>query len=203
MSSPCFRSTYKTNVRDKKQETTSVESAQTVLFLRGNRPLWLKEPAYVSKEGLGGGGLVVVGGRSSRESKKALVGAGDGEVIIGGVDLGVVKSLLGEIPKDVMGESGGETLEVDGDISNVVLGGDLLNRDVSFLDIVTKKVMSDFYMFGMRMKNGVFTKVDAFPAETYSVSMVEMAKAVCFLENHDARQHPMNVHTSLVLLQST
>ncbi|GJX14909.1 hypothetical protein Tco_0206667 [Tanacetum coccineum] len=37
-----------------------------------------------------------------------------GKVKGGGVDLGVVNSLLGEIPKDVMGESGGETLRVDG-----------------------------------------------------------------------------------------
>ncbi|GJR33488.1 putative reverse transcriptase domain-containing protein [Tanacetum coccineum] len=33
----------------------------------------------------------------------------------GGVDLGVVNSLLGEIPGDVMGESGGETFGVDGE----------------------------------------------------------------------------------------
>nr|GEU52136.1 hypothetical protein [Tanacetum cinerariifolium] len=84
-----------------------------------------------SKDGLGGGRLVVVGGRSSSVSKLAWgktrgvknkssigsrliakgeecldgwVGAGEGEVKGGGVDLGVTKSLLGEIP----GESGGE-----------------------------------------------------------------------------------------------
>ncbi|GJV84742.1 hypothetical protein Tco_1524640 [Tanacetum coccineum] len=37
-----------------------------------------------------------------------------GEVKRGGVDLGVVNSLLGEFPGDVMGESGGETFGVDG-----------------------------------------------------------------------------------------
>ncbi|GJZ28620.1 hypothetical protein Tco_0573267 [Tanacetum coccineum] len=36
------------------------------------------------------------------------------EVNRGGVDLGVVNSLLGEIPRDVTGESGGETFGVDG-----------------------------------------------------------------------------------------
>nr|GEX13567.1 hypothetical protein [Tanacetum cinerariifolium]GEX22947.1 hypothetical protein [Tanacetum cinerariifolium] len=36
-----------------------------------------------------------------------------------------------------------------------------------------------------------------------TASVVDMAKAVCFLENHDVRQHPMKVHTSLVLLRST
>ncbi|GKB40519.1 hypothetical protein Tco_0885461 [Tanacetum coccineum] len=101
------------------------------------------------KEGLGGGGLVIVGGRSSSVSKRAwgevrgvenkssmgsmliakgeecldgwvgsdlIIGfattgvlweqvrAGGGEVKGGGVDFGVTKSLLGEIP----GESGGE-----------------------------------------------------------------------------------------------
>ncbi|GJZ58574.1 hypothetical protein Tco_0614068 [Tanacetum coccineum] len=45
----------------------------------------------------GGGDLVVLGGKDKG----------------GRVDLGVVNSLLGEIPKDVMGESGGETFGVD------------------------------------------------------------------------------------------
>nr|GEU39992.1 hypothetical protein [Tanacetum cinerariifolium] len=39
--------------------------------------------------------------------------------------------------------------------------------------------------------------------DTYSASMVEMAKAVCFLVNHEVRKHPINVHTPLVLLRST
>ncbi|GKA03037.1 hypothetical protein Tco_0675818 [Tanacetum coccineum] len=51
-----------------------------------------------SNEGRGGGGLVVLGGK----------------VKGGGVDFGVVNSLLGEIPRDVMGERGGETFGVDG-----------------------------------------------------------------------------------------
>ncbi|GKA22476.1 hypothetical protein Tco_0708438 [Tanacetum coccineum] len=38
---------------------------------------------------------------------------------------------------------------------------------------------------------------------TYSALMVEMDNAVYFLENHDVRQHPMNVHTPLMLLRST
>ncbi|GJV51521.1 hypothetical protein Tco_1447262 [Tanacetum coccineum] len=41
-------------------------------------------------------------------------GAGGGEVKGGGVDLGVVNSLLGEIPGDVMGEKGRDTIGVDG-----------------------------------------------------------------------------------------
>ncbi|GJX32643.1 hypothetical protein Tco_0242498 [Tanacetum coccineum] len=41
-------------------------------------------------------------------------GAGGGEVKGGRVDLGVVNSLLGEIPEDVMGESGGDTIRVNG-----------------------------------------------------------------------------------------
>ncbi|GKA33406.1 hypothetical protein Tco_0719835 [Tanacetum coccineum] len=41
------------------------------------------------------------------------IGAGGGEVKGGGVGFGVVKSLLREIPEDVIGESGGETFGVD------------------------------------------------------------------------------------------
>ncbi|GKB85943.1 hypothetical protein Tco_0958215 [Tanacetum coccineum] len=39
-----------------------------------------------------------------------------GKVKGGGVDFGVVNSFLGEIPKDVMGERGGETFGVDGKV---------------------------------------------------------------------------------------
>ncbi|GJR88633.1 hypothetical protein Tco_0212644 [Tanacetum coccineum] len=56
-----------------------------------------------SKDGLGGGGLVVISGR-----------AGGGEVKGGGVDFGVTKSLLGEIHGENKGESGGEEFGVDG-----------------------------------------------------------------------------------------
>ncbi|GJY77029.1 hypothetical protein Tco_0482145 [Tanacetum coccineum] len=94
-----------------------------------------------SKDGLGGGGLVVVGERSSNVSKRAWeevgglenkslmgsmlmangeecldgwVGAGRGEVKGGGVEFRVTKSLLGEIPEENIGESGGEEFGVDG-----------------------------------------------------------------------------------------
>ncbi|GJS00131.1 hypothetical protein Tco_0316639 [Tanacetum coccineum] len=43
----------------------------------------------------------------------------------------------------------------------------------------------------------------ALSTDTYSASVVEMASAVCFLENQDVRQHPMKVQTPLVLLRSS
>ncbi|GKA86208.1 hypothetical protein Tco_0807919, partial [Tanacetum coccineum] len=58
-----------------------------------------------SKDGLRGGGLVVVGRRSSRELRER---AGGGEVKDCSVDFGVTKSLLGEIFR----ESGGEEFVV-------------------------------------------------------------------------------------------
>ncbi|GJZ40316.1 hypothetical protein Tco_0586879, partial [Tanacetum coccineum] len=42
------------------------------------------------------------------------VGAGRGEVKGGGVDFGVSRTLLGEIPREIMGESHGEAFGVDG-----------------------------------------------------------------------------------------
>ncbi|GJX82273.1 hypothetical protein Tco_0331754 [Tanacetum coccineum] len=60
------------------------------------------------------------------------------------------------------------------DVGNVIFGGNFFYSDISFLDIVTKEVVTNFYMFGARVKN-----------ETYSASMVKIAKAVCFLENHE------------------
>ncbi|GJV78698.1 hypothetical protein Tco_1514568 [Tanacetum coccineum] len=65
-----------------------------------------------SKDGLGGGGFVVLGGRSSSESK--IVRAGGGEVKGGGVDFGVSRTLLDEIPREIMRESCDEVFGVDG-----------------------------------------------------------------------------------------
>ncbi|GJU86364.1 hypothetical protein Tco_1293910 [Tanacetum coccineum] len=72
----------------------------------------------VSKDGLGGGGFVVLGGRSSSESKRECldgwVRADGGEVKGGGDDFGTRRILLGEIPRVIIGESGGETFRDDG-----------------------------------------------------------------------------------------
>ncbi|GKD71049.1 hypothetical protein Tco_1325139 [Tanacetum coccineum] len=68
----------------------------------------VKDMAF-SKNGRGGRGFVVLGGRSSRESKNVC-----GEVNGGGDDFGVSKSLLGEISDVAIGESGGETFGDDG-----------------------------------------------------------------------------------------
>ncbi|GJW84334.1 hypothetical protein Tco_0157479 [Tanacetum coccineum] len=64
-----------------------------------------------SKEGLSGGGFVVLGGE---ECLEGCVGAGGGEVNRDGDDFGVRKSLLGEIPGVVIRESGEEKFGVDG-----------------------------------------------------------------------------------------
>ncbi|GJT50635.1 hypothetical protein Tco_0976792 [Tanacetum coccineum] len=66
----------------------------------------LDKRSMKSNDGLGGGGLVVVG-------------AGGGEVMGGGVNFRVSRSLLGEIPGEIMGEKvgeecGGEEFRVDG-----------------------------------------------------------------------------------------
>ncbi|GKC73224.1 hypothetical protein Tco_1119107, partial [Tanacetum coccineum] len=66
-------------------------------------------------------------GSENRNLKK--IGAGGGKVKGGEVDLGVVNSLLGEIPKDVMRESGGETLRVDGGPFSSRLEGIVVGRE--------------------------------------------------------------------------
>ncbi|GJX34932.1 hypothetical protein Tco_0246489, partial [Tanacetum coccineum] len=74
--------------------------------------------SMVSKDGLGGGGFVVLGERSSSESKRECldgwVGVGGGEVKGGGDDFGGRRILLGEIPGVIIRESGGETFGDDG-----------------------------------------------------------------------------------------
>ncbi|GKB36313.1 hypothetical protein Tco_0881255 [Tanacetum coccineum] len=99
------------------------------------------ESCLTTLQRLGGGGFVVLGGRSSKESKNACgevggvekmslagykfmvrgeeclegyVSAGAGEVNGGGDDFGVRKSLLGEILGVVIGKSGGEIFGNDG-----------------------------------------------------------------------------------------
>ena len=93
--------------------------------------------------------------------------------------------------------------------------------------------MTDFNVFGTRMLDGVFAKVNGsfvltkngdpvelnsvvdksllhpkslltcFSADTYSASVVEIARAVYFLENHEVRQCPTKVQIPLVLFLST
>ncbi|GKB55550.1 hypothetical protein Tco_0906303 [Tanacetum coccineum] len=68
---------------------------------------WLAKHLIVSNMGLGGGGLVVHGVKSSRESK-------NGEVIGSGVELGVIKSSSGEIPGETIGKRGGDMMGLSG-----------------------------------------------------------------------------------------
>nr|GEU67909.1 hypothetical protein [Tanacetum cinerariifolium] len=99
----------------------------------------------------GGGGFVVLGGSSSRESKKAW-----GKV--GGVEN---KSSLGS--KLMSEKVKGFSFEgFSYNIGYVVLEGDLINGDVPLLDIVTKEVMMDFNMFGTRMENRIFLSGNIF-----------------------------------------
>ncbi|GJT82043.1 hypothetical protein Tco_1056385 [Tanacetum coccineum] len=55
-----------------------------------------------------------MGGSWRRKDFEMVDGTGRGEVKEGRVNFGVVKSLLGKIPEEVMGDSGGETFGVDG-----------------------------------------------------------------------------------------
>ncbi|GJV17669.1 hypothetical protein Tco_1362992 [Tanacetum coccineum] len=125
---------------------------------------WLAKRSIVLNEGCGGGRLAVRGGNSSSESKnRRLRWCRGGEVNDREVVLGVFKSLLGEIPwrcdrrKCIV-----RLVKYLKGMGKGMFGtrGDLLNGDVSFLYIIAKEVMSDFYMFGTRVKNGVLAKVD-------------------------------------------
>ncbi|GJX20908.1 hypothetical protein Tco_0223585 [Tanacetum coccineum] len=62
------------------------------------------------KDGLCGGGSKFIA--NGEECLDGWVGAGGGEVKGGGVDFRVGRTLLGEIPREIMWESGGEAFEV-------------------------------------------------------------------------------------------
>nr|GEX45325.1 hypothetical protein [Tanacetum cinerariifolium] len=158
------------------------------------------------------------------ECLEGCVGAGGGEVSGGGDDFRVRKSLLGEIPRVVISEGGGETF-----LDN---GGAIISS--SFFILSSSWIPYDLCCDGNDDPNMWYqeprrpSQLRCFPfghchegsddgfqyvwyengervfcLETYSASVVEIARAVCFLENHDGRQHHMNVHTPLVLLRST
>nr|GEU48710.1 hypothetical protein [Tanacetum cinerariifolium] len=57
-----------------------------------------------------------LGGGSGKECLDGWIGAGGGKFKGGGVDFRVSKTLLGEIPGDIMGESGGEAFRVNGGV---------------------------------------------------------------------------------------
>nr|GEW56899.1 putative retrotransposon RIRE1 poly protein [Tanacetum cinerariifolium] len=73
----------------------------------------LTKRSMESNNSLCGGGFVVVG-ESGEECLDGWVGAGGGEVKGGGVVFGVSRILLGVIPRDIMGESGGKAFGLDG-----------------------------------------------------------------------------------------
>ncbi|GJS64169.1 hypothetical protein Tco_0678733 [Tanacetum coccineum] len=73
----------------------------------------LAKRSMESNDGLGGGGFVV-GDGSGEECLDGWVGAGGGDVKVGGVVFGVSRILLGVIPGDIMGESDGEAFGLDG-----------------------------------------------------------------------------------------
>ncbi|GJT97713.1 hypothetical protein Tco_1093231 [Tanacetum coccineum] len=80
-----------------------------------------------SKEGLGGGGFVVLGGKSSRESKNACGEEGGVEKMSSTGFKFMVRGdecFEGKIPEVVIEESGGETFRVDGGaVWHIVLVG--------------------------------------------------------------------------------
>nr|GEV52387.1 reverse transcriptase domain-containing protein [Tanacetum cinerariifolium] len=73
---------------------------------------WLAKRSIVSNDGRGGGGLVVIGGKSLRESKNGR--AGNGEVKGSRVNLVEVNSLLVKILRDLMEERGGDMMRLGG-----------------------------------------------------------------------------------------
>ncbi|GJQ99759.1 hypothetical protein Tco_0522744 [Tanacetum coccineum] len=74
---------------------------------------WFAKHSIVSNEGHSGGRLVVR--RANVEDcLEGFEGVGGREVKGGGVVLGVLKSRLGEIPSEVIRESGGDIIGLDG-----------------------------------------------------------------------------------------
>nr|GEX13604.1 hypothetical protein [Tanacetum cinerariifolium] len=82
--------------------------------------VWIKGLRGVSYGGKGGS----CGGNGGRGGSMDVRGGGGGEVKEGGDDFRVVKSLLGDMPGDVIRVSGGETFGVEGGFVWHSVGGD-------------------------------------------------------------------------------
>ncbi|GJV52396.1 hypothetical protein Tco_1448137 [Tanacetum coccineum] len=79
---------------------------------------WLVKRSIVSNEGCGGGGLAVCSGSKLMDKGEDYLegcdGAGGREVNDGGVVLGLFKRCFEEISSEVIGESGRDTIGLDG-----------------------------------------------------------------------------------------
>ncbi|GJZ04688.1 hypothetical protein Tco_0537963 [Tanacetum coccineum] len=108
----------KEKLEAKALKVATIEPASAVLFYEWNR-LW--EPMEQADLSKGKDCLVLmaeVAGSWKEDFRKMLevevamveeeVGAGEGEVMGGGDDFGVSRSLLGEMPSEIMGEKVGE-----------------------------------------------------------------------------------------------
>nr|GEW29893.1 hypothetical protein [Tanacetum cinerariifolium] len=158
----------------------------------------LARRSMVSNDGRGGGVLVVAGGRSSRVKKSLKRG---GKVNGGGVVLGVSKRLLLLLVSDRCGIEVWEVRVVGGGLvkmsamlsSKATFSIEIFpfghchegNGD-EFLYVCYESEERDFYLGQLLLccrKEWAYWH--AFPVETYSALVVEMTKAVCFLENHE------------------
>nr|GEW92721.1 hypothetical protein [Tanacetum cinerariifolium] len=84
-----------------------------------------------------------------KECLDGYVGASGGEVNEGGDDFGVSKSLLGEIPRVVIGESGGEKFRDEcGAFHNwlevIKLGMEVIDNDLGALTMFAKHFMGEY-----------------------------------------------------------
>ncbi|GKD88655.1 hypothetical protein Tco_1364162 [Tanacetum coccineum] len=128
------------------------------------------------------------------------VRAGGGEVKGGGVDFGVI--LLGEIPGESTVKIGAEEFGVEGEAVWTP------SRLRCFLFVHCHEGNGDGFLYVLCENEERGFCLDQWHLYCHKervyrlASVVEMAKAVCFLENHDVRQHLMNVHTPLVLFRS-
>nr|GFA66441.1 hypothetical protein [Tanacetum cinerariifolium] len=93
-----------------RQRGVTVLMAEDVVALIEEVAPWQEEALVVEKISSTGSKLIANG----EDCLKGCDGADGGEVMGGGVVLGVVKRWLSKIPGEVIGERGGDTIGLDG-----------------------------------------------------------------------------------------
>ncbi|GKB38423.1 hypothetical protein Tco_0883365 [Tanacetum coccineum] len=136
----------------------------------GHRQPKARAPAYSGNGGIGG----------------SKFGVGEGKVeSMGGIGGGAfaIRSIMSKDGRDGGGLMASGDVSLDGWVG--AGGGEVKDGGVD-LGVVNKSLLTGFLLKSIAPLLSQRT-------ETYSASVVEIAKAVCFFENHDVRQQPTKV----------
>nr|GEU80936.1 hypothetical protein [Tanacetum cinerariifolium] len=101
------------------------------------------------------------------------------------MEVDLFSEYLEDNPKRILVELSGRMIVIQWELKVEPNGCQLVERDIGSDD-------GFLYVWCKNREHGSYLACwHAFLGDTYSASVVDMANAVCFLEKHDVRKHPM------------